>query len=59
MSPQGGIRRISIAPIVWILLLAAALRLIGIDAPVIGEHSWRQSDTAAVAALTLYAPPTP
>lgn len=32
-----------------ILLLGAGLRLIGIGNPLIGHHSWRQADTAAVA----------
>lgn len=35
--------------IVAVLLLAAGLRLIGITNPLIGHHSWRQADTAAVA----------
>jgi len=32
-----------------ILLLGAGLRLIGITNPLIGHHSWRQADTAAMA----------
>jgi 4-amino-4-deoxy-L-arabinose transferase-like glycosyltransferase len=32
-----------------ILLAALAVRLIGIGAPILGVHSWRQADTAAVA----------
>jgi 4-amino-4-deoxy-L-arabinose transferase-like glycosyltransferase len=32
-----------------ILLLAFALRLYHIDSPVVGHHSWRQADTAAMA----------
>ncbi len=35
---------------VWIILgLALALRLVQVDAPIIGEHAWRQSDTASMA----------
>jgi hypothetical protein len=36
-------------PIVFILLVAGAFRLIGITAPVIGSQAWRQADTAAMA----------
>lgn len=32
-----------------VLLLGAGIRLIGISNPLIGHHSWRQTDTAAVA----------
>lgn len=32
-----------------VLAIAAALRAVHLDAPVIGEHSWRQADTAAMA----------
>ncbi|HMQ80908.1 MAG TPA: glycosyltransferase family 39 protein [Ignavibacteria bacterium] len=32
-----------------ILLLAAIIRVIDISAPIIGWHSWRQSDTASIA----------
>lgn len=35
--------------ILWILILAAALRFIQIGAPPVGRHAWRQSDTASVA----------
>ena len=31
------------------LLLGLALRLININAPIVGVHSWRQADTAAMA----------
>ena len=31
------------------LLMGAALRLVNINAPIIGVHSWRQADTAALA----------
>lgn len=33
----------------WILLISLAVRLIQLNAPIIGMHSWRQADTAAVA----------
>jgi 4-amino-4-deoxy-L-arabinose transferase-like glycosyltransferase len=36
-------------PILLILLLALAIRAIHLDAPILGEHSWRQADTAAIA----------
>jgi len=36
-------------PIFWILLLSFAFRLVQLDAPIVGMHSWRQADTAAVA----------
>ena len=29
--------------------MAAALRLVHLHAPVLGVHSWRQADTAAIA----------
>jgi len=32
-----------------ILLIAAAYRLPGLDVPIIGEHAWRQADTASMA----------
>ena len=35
--------------ILWILILAAALRLVQIGAPPVGRHAWRQCDTASVA----------
>ncbi len=35
--------------ILWILVLAAVLRFVQIDAPPVGRHAWRQSDTASVA----------
>ena len=35
--------------ILWILILAAVLRFAQIDAPPVGRHAWRQSDTASVA----------
>ena len=35
--------------ILWILILAAALRLVQIDASPVGRHAWRQCDTASVA----------
>ena len=35
---------------VWpLLLIGAALRLVNLHAPVLGVHSWRQADTAAIA----------
>ncbi len=33
----------------WILFIAFAVRMVHLNAPVIGMHSWRQADTAAVA----------
>jgi 4-amino-4-deoxy-L-arabinose transferase-like glycosyltransferase len=36
-------------PLFALLVLAAIVRLIGIDAPLIGVHAWRQADTAAIA----------
>ncbi len=35
--------------LLWILLLAAALRFVQIDSPPVGRHAWRQCDTASVA----------
>lgn len=35
-------------PIVFLLSLALAVRLYNINSPIIGTHSWRQSDTAAM-----------
>lgn len=32
-----------------VLALAASLRAVQLDAPIIGEHAWRQADTAAMA----------
>lgn len=37
------------AALLAVLVLAAGLRLIHVDAPVIGQHAWRQADTAAMA----------
>ncbi|OKH17396.1 hypothetical protein FACHB389_34685, partial [Nostoc calcicola FACHB-389] len=37
------------SPIVFLLILAIALRIYNINSPIIGIHSWRQSDTAAIA----------
>ncbi len=39
----------SLTLLLAILLLAGALRLINITQPLLGHHSWRQTDTAAVA----------
>ena len=36
-------------PLVFILLLAAALRLLYVDAPLLDAHRWRQVDTAFMA----------
>ena len=37
-------------PTFWpLLLIGAALRLVNLHAPVLGVHSWRQADTAAIA----------
>ena len=38
-----------ICSIWWILLFALLLRLYGIDNPIIGNHEWRQTDTAIMA----------
>lgn len=35
--------------LLWILALAALLRLVHLDAPPVGRHAWRQCDTASVA----------
>lgn len=35
--------------ILWILILAAALRFVQVGAPPVGRHAWRQCDTASVA----------
>ncbi|MCF2147830.1 glycosyltransferase family 39 protein [Desmonostoc muscorum LEGE 12446] len=35
--------------ILFLLILAVALRIYNINSPIIGIHSWRQSDTAAIA----------
>lgn len=40
---------ISRHPLVFLVLIAIAVRLIGITAPIIGIHAWRQADTAAIA----------
>ncbi|WP_392531408.1 ArnT family glycosyltransferase [Nostoc sp. C117] len=37
------------SPILFLLTLAIALRTYNINSPIIGIHSWRQSDTAAIA----------
>ena len=42
-------RLISTRPIWPLLLIGAALRLVNLHAPVLGVHSWRQADTAAIA----------
>jgi hypothetical protein len=36
-------------PLAFLILIAIAVRLIGITAPIIGIHAWRQADTAAIA----------
>lgn len=36
-------------PILFLLALALSVRLYNINSPIIGAHSWRQSDTAAMA----------
>ena len=42
-------RLISTRPAWPLLLIAAALRLVHLHAPILGVHSWRQADTAAIA----------
>ncbi len=37
------------SPIFFLLTLAIAIRIYNINSPIIGIHSWRQSDTAAIA----------
>lgn len=37
------------SPIFFLLALAIAIRIYNINSPIIGIHSWRQSDTAAIA----------
>jgi 4-amino-4-deoxy-L-arabinose transferase-like glycosyltransferase len=44
-----GPRLISARPIWPLLLIGAVLRLVNLNAPVLGVHSWRQADTAAIA----------
>ena len=36
-------------PLAFLVLIAIVVRLIGITAPIIGIHAWRQADTAAIA----------
>ncbi|WP_138497553.1 ArnT family glycosyltransferase [Nostoc sp. PA-18-2419] len=36
-------------PILFLIILAIVLRIYNINSPIIGIHSWRQSDTAAIA----------
>ena len=36
-------------PLLFLVTLALAIRLYHFDAPILGIHSWRQSDTAAIA----------
>jgi len=40
---------ISLYPISFLLLLAFLLRIYNIQSPILGVHSWRQADTAAMA----------
>ena len=44
-----GSRLISTRPVWPLLLIGTLLRLINLHAPVLGVHSWRQADTAAIA----------
>jgi len=41
--------KIKNSPILFLLALALSVRLYNINSPIIGIHSWRQSDTAAMA----------
>ena len=41
--------RIKDRPILFLLALALSVRLYNVNSPIIGTHSWRQSDTAAMA----------
>ena len=41
--------KIQSQPILFLLALALSVRLYNINSPIIGTHSWRQSDTAAMA----------
>ena len=36
-------------PLLFLVTLALAIRLYHVDAPILGIHAWRQSDTAAIA----------
>ncbi len=36
-------------PLLFLIGIAIAVRLVGITAPIIGIHAWRQADTAAIA----------
>ena len=39
----------------WLpLFIGFLLRLINIQLPIVGVHSWRQADTAAIASVTCY-----
>ncbi len=38
-----------VRPILLVLAVALALRLVHVEAPILGVHSWRQADTAAMA----------
>jgi 4-amino-4-deoxy-L-arabinose transferase-like glycosyltransferase len=40
---------ISLHPIIFLLLLAFVLRIYNVQSPILGVHSWRQADTAAMA----------
>lgn len=40
---------ISNHPLIFLIVIAIGVRLIGINAPIIGVHAWRQADTAAIA----------
>ena len=44
-----GSRLISTRPVWPLLLIGTLLRLVNLHAPVLGVHSWRQADTAAIA----------
>lgn len=46
-APSTGLRRH--LPLIWILLVAAALRLPYVNAPLLDAHRWRQVDTAQMA----------
>ncbi len=41
--------RLQNSPLLFLLTLAIAIRIYNINSPIIGIHSWRQSDTAAMA----------
>jgi 4-amino-4-deoxy-L-arabinose transferase-like glycosyltransferase len=48
-APSGTLRPVRPSRIALVLCVALALRLVHVSAPILGVHSWRQADTAAMA----------